>query len=394
MRHSIESSLRAKLALYAVAALALALLTEAGFGVLLYILSALMGSSSNGYGYRGNKGISGRVGIPGDVGTRVELGQWLHRLWRLEPGTIYSIIAAVLIMGILLFVVYFLFFTRGIMRDLSDISVRITNITRGSLSEHIEVTRQDEIGEIAFRVNEMTQEIIRLMNAEREALQVNKDLIACVAHDLRTPLTSVIGYLNLAMDTERYSVEQRQQYARIALDKANRLGRLIQDLFDYTKLMSGEMPLHRQNIDLVKLIEQLLEEFYPIFQDNALECQFTKNVDRLELELDSELVARAVQNLLSNAVKYGRDGKRVLLTLEQMEREVQVTVTNYGLIIPKEELEMIFEKFYRVEESRSHETGGSGLGLNIAKEIMELHGGTISVESGEQGTIFTAALPL
>lgn len=386
--------MRAKLALYAVAALALALLTETGFGALLYILSALMGSSSDGYGYRGNKGISGRVGILRVVDTRVELGRWLYRLWRLEPGTIYSIIATVLIMGILLFVVYFLFFTRGIMRDLSDISVRITNIARGSLSEHIEVTRQDEIGEIAFRVNEMTQEIIRLMDAEREALQVNKDLIACVAHDLRTPLTSVIGYLNLAMDTERYSVEQRQQYARIALDKANRLGRLIQDLFDYTKLMSGEMPLHRQNIDLVKLIEQLLEEFYPIFQDNALECQFTKNVDRLELELDSELIARAVQNLLSNAVKYGRDGKRVLLTLEQMEREVQVTVTNYGLIIPKEELEMIFEKFYRVEESRSHETGGSGLGLNIAKEIMELHGGTISVESGEQGTIFTAALPL
>lgn len=393
MRHSIESSLRAKLALYGVAALALALLTEAGFGALLYILSAVLGSSGDGYGYHPSKGGAGRVGIPRDAAKR-GVGQWLHRLWKLEPGTVYSIVAVALILGILLFVVYFLFFTRKITRDLSDISFRITNIAKGSLSERIEVTRQDEIGEIAVRVNEMTQEIIRLMKAEREALQVNKDLIACVAHDLRTPLTSVIGYLNLAMDTEQYPVDQRQQYARIALDKANRLGRLIQDLFDYTKLMSGEVPLHRQSIDLVKLVEQLLEEFYPIFQDNSLKCSFTKNVDCLELELDSELIARAIQNLLSNAVKYGKDGKRIFLVLEKMEREVQITVTNYGLIIPKKDLGMIFEKFYRVEESRSRETGGSGLGLNIAKEIIELHGGTISVESGEQGTVFTAALPL
>ena len=232
-----------------------------------------------------------------------------------------------------------------------------------------------------------------LTEAEREALQTNKELIACVAHDLRTPLTSVIGYLNLAMETEKYDVAQRQHYAEIAVKKANRLEGLIQDLFDYTRLMSGEITLHRQNIDFVKLLEQMIEEFYPLFQENGLSCSFDSDIGRLEMELDPELMARAIQNLLGNAVKYGKDGKQIKLQLRKGDGIV-FSVTNYGLVIPKESLDLIFERFYRVEESRSPQTGGTGLGLNIAREIIFLHGGTIAVESGTQGTVFTVTLPV
>lgn len=380
-----------KLVLYSVASLSLALVTEVGIGFLLYQLSTLLGVSQTGYGYRRRLPMR-----PQSLKTHSASGgiaAALRRFLRLDRSTVYTILIVVLVVGILLFVIYFLLLTRGITRDLSYISNRITNVAKGNLSDSIEIVRQDEIGEIAYRVNEMTQEIKRLMDAEREALQTNKDLITCVAHDLRTPLTSVIGYLQLAMDTEKYPVEERQKYAKIASSKANRLEGLIQDLFSYTKLMSGEISLHRCDIDVVKLIEQMVEEFYPIFQDNGLECRFQKNTDRLIMKLDPELIARAIQNLLSNATKYGKDGKQILIDMEEMENGVRICVTNYGLIIPQESLNMIFEKFYRVEESRSRQTGGTGLGLNIAKEIITLHGGNIHVESGETGTVFSIGLP-
>lgn len=381
-----------KLVLYSVASLIMALVTESGIGMLLYSISTMMGAANTGYGFR--QKMPDRFPKSRMQNSNGTVWSALHRIQRMERSTLYTIIIVIVIVGMLLFVLYFLLLTRRITKDLSYISNRITDIARGNLYETISINRQDEIGEIAYRVNEMTAEIIRLMKSEREALQTNKDLITCVAHDLRTPLTSVIGYLQLAMDTEKYAVEERQKYAKIASQKANRLEGLIQDLFSYTKLMSGEISLHRCDIDIVKLIEQMVEEFYPLFQDNGLQCHFSKNTEKLIMNLDPNLIARAIQNLLGNAVKYGKDGKQILISIEKMEQEVQLCVTNYGLIIPQESLNMIFEKFYRVEESRSRQTGGTGLGLNIAKEIIVLHGGTIEVESGEQGTVFTIALPL
>ena len=256
------------------------------------------------------------------------------------------------------------------------------------------VNRDDEIGEIVSQVNHMSDEIDRLMNSEREALQANKDMIACVAHDLRTPLTSIIGYLQLATDTKKYTLEERQKYACIAMRKANRMQGLIEELFNYTKLMSGEISLHRSSIDIVKLVEQMAEEFYPLFMENNLEYSLKQNVYSLVMEVDGELIARAVSNLISNAVKYGKDGKTVYIEIEKYEKELQIRVTNFGLIIPEESLEHIFDKFYRVEHSRSSQTGGTGLGLNIAQEIAILHGGKITVKSGIKGTCFTIALPI
>lgn len=394
MKHNIWNSLRAKLVLYSVASLVLAFITESLMAGLLYIMSTMLGVSRSGYGeskYDAEVSETWRGSAQGKESAAPI--QSLRQLFGEEPDTFYTIIVVALIVGVLLFILYFLVLTRGITRELSNISVGITAVAKGKLSERLPVNRQDEIGEIAYRVNEMTEEIIRLMEAEREALQTNKELIACVAHDLRTPLTSVIGYLNLAMETEKYDVAQRQHYAEIAVKKANRLEGLIQDLFDYTRLMSGEITLHRQNIDFVKLLEQMIEEFYPLFQENGLSCSFDSDIGRLEMELDPELMARAIQNLLGNAVKYGKDGKQIKLQLRKGDGIV-FSVTNYGLVIPKESLDLIFERFYRVEESRSPQTGGTGLGLNVAREIIFLHGGTIAVESGTQGTVFTVTLPV
>lgn len=389
MKHkSIWKGLQVKLVFYAGASLILALLTEGILALLLYLMSTVLGVSQGENPYlvedMAQSSISGEMS---EGPARI-----LRLLENVGNDTLYTMLTVAVIGGLFLFVAYFIFLTGGITRDLSDIAGAITSVTGDVSDKRLPTDRQDEIGEIARSVNKMTEELTRLVDAEREAMQTNKEMIACLAHDLRTPLTSLIGYLNLVMDREAYEPEQRYHFAEIALQKADRLEGLISDLFDYTKLMSGEITLHRQRIDFVKLIEQMIEEFYPLLQENHLECHFDTEWRSLELELDPNLIARAVQNLLSNAVKYGKDGKQILINLKK-DRGICFSVTNYGLTIPKESLELIFDRFYRVEESRSSSTGGTGLGLNIAKEIIELHGGSIEAESSLEGTVFCVLLP-
>lgn len=384
-------SIRTEIIVYCFFSVILAMITDIVLGGLIYTVSSTLGKKQyDKVPVSPPPGRGVRFSRHGD-----DLGMSTGRLVRhLSRGTLVSFMLVTVIATICFFIIYFLLFIKRIVKDMTYISDRIIDIADGKSDEKIIIERQDEIGEIAGRINEMTEQINQLITSERDALQSNKDLIACVAHDLRTPITSVKGYLDLALDTKHYDLEQRQKYVRIAQTKANRLEYLIHDLFNYTKLTSGEITLHRSKIDLVQLVEQMVEEFYPLFQEEELECTTKYNISYLEMNMDGELIARAVQNLLSNAIKYGKDGKHVYVELECLEQEVQIRVTNYGLVIPEESIKHLFDKFYRVERSRNVKTGGTGLGLNIAQEIVHLHGGRIQVTSGASGTCFTIALPL
>lgn len=392
MKHNIWKSLRMKLVLYGTASLLLAAATEGILALLLYLMSTVLGVSRQNSLYDYSNVTSDHTEAYFTEGNSGMKTSFLRTLGNIGDDTLYTIAVVGMAAGLLLFIFYFLLLTRKVTGDLSDIADGISSMTRDREAGSLPVDRQDEIGEIARSVHQMTEELSRLMASEREALQSNKEMIACLAHDLRTPLTSLSGYLNLAMDTDKYDVEQRQHFAEVAARKADRLEGLIQDLFDYTKLMSGEITLHRRRIDFVKLVEQMIEEFYPLLEENELTCSFQTECRELEMDVDPDLMARAVQNLLSNAVKYGKDGKQIIIRLEK-GRNVTFSVTNYGLIIPEKSLDMIFERFYRVEGARSPGTGGTGLGLNIAKEIITLHGATITVESGLQGTVFSVEIP-
>lgn len=384
-------SIRTEIIVYCFFSVILAMITDIVLGGLIYTVSSTLGKKQ--YDKVPVSPPPGRGGRFSRHGDDLWMGTW--RLVRhLSRDTLVSFMLVTVIATICFFIIYFLLFIKRIVKDMTYISDRIIDIADGKSDEKIIIERQDEIGEIAGRINEMTEQINQLITSERDALQSNKDLIACVAHDLRTPITSVKGYLDLALDTKHYDLEQRQKYVRIAQTKANRLEYLIHDLFNYTKLTSGEITLHRSKIDLVQLVEQMVEEFYPLFQEEELECTTKYNISYLEMNMDGELIARAVQNLLSNAIKYGKDGKHVYVELECLEQEVQIRVTNYGLVIPEESIKHLFDKFYRVERSRNVKTGGTGLGLNIAQEIVHLHGGRIQVTSGASGTCFTIALPL
>lgn len=384
-------SIRTEIIVYCFFSVILAMITDIVLGGLIYTVSSTLGKKQyDKVPVSPPPGRGVRFSRHGD-----DLGMSTGRLVRhLSRDTLVSFMLVTVIATICFFIIYFLLFIKRIVKDMTYISDRIIDIADGKSDEKIIIERQDEIGEVAGRINEMTEQINQLITSERDALQSNKDLIACVAHDLRTPITSVKGYLDLALDTKHYDLEQRQKYVRIAQTKANRLEYLIHDLFNYTKLTSGEITLHRSKIDLVQLVEQMVEEFYPLFQEEELECTTKYNISYLEMNMDGELIARAVQNLLSNAIKYGKDGKHVYVELECLEQEVQIRVTNYGLVIPEESIKHLFDKFYRVERSRNVKTGGTGLGLNIAQEIVHLHGGRIQVTSGASGTCFTIALPL
>ncbi len=300
-----------------------------------------------------------------------------------------AVVLLYLILGILLFSVTFMILQEPYIRYISRISEAVQNISEGNLNTVIDVIGDDEFSSMAANLNHMAADIKKLMEKERESERTKNELITNVAHDLRTPLTSIIGYLELLAGNQQVPADMQHKYIEIAYGKSRRLQKLIEDLFGFTKLNCGKIAMHVGQIDIVKLLGQLVEEAYPNFVEKGLSYDLQSNVPAKIINADGNLLARLFDNLIGNAIKYGADGKRVLVKIHAEGETVTVSVTNYGYVIPADELPLIFNKFYRVEQSRSSSTGGTGLGLAIAKEIVDMHGGTISVASDLNGTVFT-----
>ena len=307
-----------------------------------------------------------------------------------QPGSV--IILLYVLAGIATFSVAFLLLQKKSMDYITRISVAVQNISEGDLNTTVEVVGDDEFSAMAANLNKMVEDIRQLMDKERESERTKNELITNIAHDLRTPLTSIIGYLELLSGPANMTEEMEKKYIDITYTKAKRLEKLIEDLFGFTKLNYGKVSMKIGKVDIVKLLSQLLEEFYPNFMDNDLAYELQSNVPAKIINADGNLLARLFDNLINNAIKYGAEGKRIVVKIHATETMVTVSVTNYGYVIPKEELPLLFEKFYRVEQSRSSNTGGTGLGLAIARNIVDMHGGTIGVVSDLNGTVFTVRL--
>lgn len=229
--------------------------------------------------------------------------------------------------------------------------------------------------------------------AVKENEQRRQDLIAFLAHDLKTPLTSVVGYLTLLKDDPGLTHEQRAKFTGIALDKARRLEELLGEFFDISRMDLDGGPEERSPIQLSMLLEQLADEFYPLFAEKELQCAVEIEHHLMVLG-DPDKLARVFDNVLRNAVSYSIPGGQVYIQAQKADGQAQVTIRNEGLEIPEGELANIFRKFYRLDAARSSRTGGAGLGLAIAKEIVERHGGGIRAESNGRLTSFTITLPL
>ena len=302
------------------------------------------------------------------------------------------VILMYVLFGILVFTVTFMILQEKSLRYITKISDAMQNISEGDLNVTVEVEGDDEFSSMAANLNKMVEELKELMDKERESERTKNELITNVAHDLRTPLTSIIGYLELLSGDVKLDPELQKKYINIAYVKTKRLEKLIEDLFGFTKMNYGKLTMHVAQVDVVKLLSQLLEEFYPSFVDKNLSYELQSNVPAKVITADGNLLARLFDNLINNAIKYGADGKRIMVKLHADDEIVTVSVINYGYVIPADELPLIFNKFYRVEQSRSTNTGGTGLGLAISKNIVDLHGGTITVTSDLSGTVFTVKL--
>jgi len=309
----------------------------------------------------------------------------------LSGATVAFIAFLTVLAGIIMFIIYFLLLTKKFIKYIREISEGINQISQGNLNNRIIIKNEDEFAFLADKLNQMADDIKEIMENERRIEYSKNELITSVAHDLRTPLTSIIGYLDLVSSKE-LTQETQMKYISIAYNKSKRLEKLIDDLFTFTKFNFGEVKASYNEVDMVKLLNQLVDEFYPSFEEHHLIYKFITSSTCAIIKADGDLLARALANLISNAIKYGRDGKSILIELGRTETEVTISITNYGMIIPPEDLKRIFQRFYRVESSRSSETGGSGLGLAIAQSVIEMHGGDIYAESDEKGTVFTVKL--
>ena len=239
----------------------------------------------------------------------------------------------------------------------------------------------------------MADTVETMKKKEEEAEETKNELITNVAHDLRTPLTSIIGYIDIVNNMPDLTEAQRSEYLKITWEKARKLEKLINELFSFTKISYGGMPMHMEKIDLIKLLEQEVDELYPTFKDNELECVLETDTDSCMVMADGEQLVRVFDNLLGNAVKYGRYGKMIRVRTVTEQSQIRIQVVNYGSVIPAENLPFLFEKFYKVDTSRQPSSEGTGLGLAIAKSIVESHGGSISVKSSFDGTVFEVILP-
>ena len=311
------------------------------------------------------------------------------------------IVIEMIVCFIFFFSVYFVFFTKKIVDYFEQIDRGIEEFSEGNFDIEFEVRNEDELSNMARNLNRTTGEINRILAKERDEEKSRKEFITCIAHDLRTPLTSVIGYLQLVMakaDESRSNEElqiKNEEYVKIAYEKAIRLQGLIEELFSFTKTDSTELRLHLTEIDVVKLMEQLADECYPSLQEAGLALEFKTSAEVIKIEADGELMARAIANLLTNGIKYGKDGKKIIIDLyrENENSDLHIRIINYGRLIPEKDIDHIFDKFYRVEDSRSLQTGGAGLGLAITQNIVKLHGGCVNVKSDLSGTVFEIVLP-
>ncbi|WP_049753765.1 sensor histidine kinase [Alkaliphilus oremlandii] len=286
-----------------------------------------------------------------------------------------------IVLGFANFVLLFYFSTQKKMRYIEELADGLLEISKGNLDHRIAGKSEDELGSLANNINFMAEALQTKIEEERAAEMLKNELITNVSHDLRTPLTSIMGYLNLLKDKRYETEEEAYQYLNIAYGKSEKLKDLIQDLFEYAKLTNEGVKLNLSEVHLNSLIDQLTEELVPILDEKQL--SFKKDISKEDTIVlaDADKMVRVFENLLTNAIRHSSVGTEILVQTSVDEDNVIICVENTGEPISSEYLERIFDRFFKVEKSRTSNSAGSGLGLAISKNIINLHKGSIWAES-------------
>ncbi len=335
-----------------------------------------------------------RSAVQGHAGNFVTdmIGWFFHMTWEearftylvfVRSNLTYLIVIASMVLFFALYINSFSWYTRYFDEVIDGIERLADNS-----GEKIEMS--PEMKYVQDRLNCVNEELKRRADAEQDAERRKNDLIVYLAHDIKTPLTSVIGYLSLMNDHKEMDSAQRDRYTQITLEKAFRLEKLINEFFEITRYNVKDIPLNRENINLCFMFVQITDEAYPLLKSHGKYVE-TDIDEGIEICGDAEKLARVFNNLLKNAVSYS-SGERIRISAASDGKMTTVRFESGGEI-PEDKLEKIFEKFYRLDSSRSTATGGSGLGLAIAKDIVEMHGGEIKAANEDGNAVFTVRIP-
>lgn len=255
------------------------------------------------------------------------------------------------------------------------------------------ITLPAELKELENQMNQSKLTLRRNERAAKEAEQRKNDLVVYLAHDLKTPLTSVIGYLTLLRDEREISEELTQKYLSISLTKAERLEELINEFFEITRFNLTNLTLELSRVNVTRMLEQILFEAEPSLKEKNLSCRLSAEGD-IFIRCDVSKMQRVFDNLLRNAINYSFEGDTIVVSAKQQGDTIRFIFLNHGNTIPEEKLNRIFEQFYRLDAARQTRSGGAGLGLAIAKEIVELHQGTITAASKDEVITFEIVMPV
>ncbi|WP_238178094.1 sensor histidine kinase [Paenibacillus contaminans] len=293
------------------------------------------------------------------------------------------------------FLLIFFFLMRHIVRQMRTLADGLMALAKGDLDYRVPLSGQDELGEVAQNINYMAEQLQSMMRRERQIETSKMELITHVSHDLRTPLTSIIGYLNLLKNDDYQDLDEHKRYINNAFNKTQQMKKLIDDLFEYTRLTSGDATLSFHKIDLGSLLEQIITEFEPIAQELSITVKRDWEQTPFPAHVDVEKLVRAIDNLLMNALKFSLKPGDITVRLAERGDCIVLAVENRGKPITEDQEKLLFERFYKAEPSRRDRDmpSGAGLGLSIARYIVELHGGKIGLKHANGHFTFFIELP-
>jgi signal transduction histidine kinase len=311
-----------------------------------------------------------------------------HHILNFLSPTILTILAIL----ISIFMVYIL--TRGKIKYIDYISQSLMKISKGDLKFRLKEKGHDEIANLAGNINHMAEQLEMMMEHERRSEKMKSELITNISHDLRTPLTSVIGYLRLLKDNKEITGTDTKHYIKVAYERSEKLKQLIDELFFYTKSVNGAIVLKKEFVSINEMLVQLVTEIDCIAKDYGISIQLKLNNDMLMAKVDTLQLSRVFENLIINSIKFSKRPGEVVIASERDGHDFVVNIMNTGNTISKEDLELIFEKYYRIRNADGTEEEGTGLGLAISKSIVLLHGGSIKAECKGNEVRFIVKIPI
>lgn len=331
-----------------------------------------------------NPGVNSGIFI---IKQSLAFGPWEIRIWSYQR----IVISLLVIIDVL--IVWWRLLRRYRQYQLDHVIRELHYIANGHLDHRIPFKLNDSLQDVVVSVNTLVDSIVQSMEDERQIEKSKDELITNVSHDLRTPLTSIIGYLGLIEDKQYHSEADILNYNHIAYEKAKQMKVMVDDLFEFTKVQQHGAPLNIMSVDLASLLEQVSASFELEAEKQDIEINTTVTPRPLMIDADPEKLGRVFSNLVANALKYGHGAQWIKISATEQNDMITVKVANNGEAIPQSSVSHVFERFYRAEASRSRATGGTGLGLAIVKSIVDLHHGQVSVTSDDTQTVFTVVLP-